>query len=114
MNVRNHLLLNAARYVAFNFARVLVKFHYDAISNAGAALQNYTIQTRFRRACHMRHLDHRERIFAKPRKEEATRIHDLWKRMCIRVSSFSHMTGRARQKVEIYQPAERKEKNEKN
>lgn len=27
--------------IAFNFARVFIKFHYDAISNAGAASQNY-------------------------------------------------------------------------
>lgn len=88
MNVRNHPLLNAVRYIAFNFARVLVKFHYDAISNARAASQNYTIQTRFRRACHMRHLDHCERSL---RGQEGARIHDLCKRVCIRISSSPHM-----------------------
>lgn len=108
MNVRNHLRLNAIRYIAFNFARVLVKFYYNAISNAGAALQNYTIQTRFRRACHMRHLDHCERIFAKPlrpgRKKQL--VYVIFARECASGSPPRIWWDvSVRRHVEIYQPA---------
>lgn len=111
-NVRNHLLSNAARYVAFNFARVLVKFRCDAISNAGAAIRTITrFALGFRRACHMRHLDRCERIFAKPSRPGRRKQPEyaILARECASGSPPFHIWRDApvRRHIEIYQPAEK-------
>jgi len=114
MNMRNHLFLNAARYITFNFARMLVKFHYDAI-NVRAASQNYTIQIyRFRCACHVCYLDHCKRIFAKTlwpgRKKQ---LEYLCKRMWSKNKSpppCIWQDSSVRSYIDIYQPAGKRTK----
>ena len=104
MNMPSHLLLNAIRCIAFNFENtLLVKFHSDAISNAGAVSQNYMIQTRFTHVPYAPFGSLRKDIFAKlSRPGRRKRLEcTIFARECASgcISLPPHMARRVCQKV---------------